>query len=146
MKDETLPILLVDDDEVDVMSVKRAFRRLQIANPLFVAHNGFEALQMLRGEHTNKALPSRPAVILLDLNMPRMGGLEFLHVIRSDDTLKSLVIIILTTSNDNGDKKAAYDYNVAGYLVKPVIGADFMETIATFKQYWSINELPPSVQ
>lgn len=146
MKDETLPILLVDDDEVDVMSVKRAFKRLKIANPLFVANNGFEALQMLRGEHDSKTLPSPPAVILLDLNMPKMGGLEFLGVLREDPLLRSMIVIVLTTSNDNGDKQTAYNRNVAGYLVKPVVGADFMETIATFKRYWAMNELPPSVQ
>lgn len=142
MKNDALTILLVDDDDVDVMSVKRAFRRLNISNPLHVAKNGLEALAMLRGEGRPK-LP-KPSIILLDLNMPKMGGHEFLKEIRSDPELSTITVIVLTTSNDEGDKLRAYESHVAGYLVKPVVGADFVETMASFNKYWTMSELPPA--
>ena len=145
MHDDTLSILLVDDDEVDVMSVKRAFRRLHITNPLHIARNGLEALAMLRGDG-QPAITPRPAIILLDLNMPRMGGLEFLKELRADPVFSSTIVIVLTTSNDEGDKFEAFESHVAGYLVKPVVGAEFVELMASFNKYWTMSELPPAVE
>ena len=136
-----LHILLVDDDEVDVMNVKRAFRKNNIVNPLFVANNGVDALAMLRGTGANP-MPAERRLVLLDLNMPRMGGLEFLREIRNDPVLHALTVIVLTTSDDERDKVEAYNLNVAGYILKPVTFSAFVEAIATLNKYWAINELP----
>jgi CheY-like chemotaxis protein len=139
MKDNKISLMLVDDDEVDVMSVQRAFKKINITNPLYIAHNGVEALALLRGENGPKI---RPAIILLDLNMPRMGGLEFLETLRADPELKSICVIVLTTSRNERDKMQAFDYNVAGYIVKPITPGDFVEAMATFNKYWTLSETP----
>lgn len=136
-------ILLVEDDEVDVMNVQRAFKRNNITNPLYIANNGLEALAMLRGE--SQVLPKLPAdrrLILLDLNMPRMGGLEFLQEIRADDKLRSTPVVVLTTSNQDLDRIEAYNLNVAGYILKPVTFSNFAELMATLNKYWALCELP----
>lgn len=139
MKDNSVAILLVEDDEVDVMNVQRAFKKNRITNPLHVAGNGLEALDMLRGEH---AVKPRPRLILLDINMPKMNGIEFLEELRADPELRSMSVIVLTTSNEERDKVAAYRFNVAGYILKPVEFDSFMNTVATLNLYWSLNELP----
>ncbi len=141
MKDGLIGILLVEDDEVDVMNLERAFKKNHISNPLFVAHNGLEALAMLRGEGREKPNPF-PKIVLLDLNMPRMNGIEFLQRLRADPDLKALIVIVLTTSNEERDKVAAYNLNVAGYILKPVKLDDFMHAVATLDMYWSLSELP----
>jgi CheY-like chemotaxis protein len=138
MTDRMLNILLVEDDQVDVMNVKRAFDRNHITNPLFVAGNGLEALEMLRGDK----LPPERRIVLLDLNMPRMNGLEFLRVVRADEHLRALPVVVLTTSNDERDKIEAYQLNVAGYLLKPVTFVDFVELMATLNKYWTLVEMP----
>ncbi|HET6629898.1 MAG TPA: response regulator [Woeseiaceae bacterium] len=135
---EQLNILLVEDDEVDVMTVKRAFRQNHISNPLFVANDGIEALEMLRGD----GLPKGRRIVLLDLNMPRMNGIEFLQEVRKDPELASLPVVVLTTSNDDQDKVKAYDLNVAGYLVKPVTFLNFCDLMVALNKYWSLVELP----
>ncbi len=137
MNRNDISIMLVDDDEVDVMSVVRAFKKLNITYPLHIANNGVEALAMLRGEGQPKVSPN---AILLDLNMPRMGGLEFLEHVRDDSELRSIAIIILTTSNDEQDRVQAYDFNVAGYIVKPVTPSSFVEAMVTFNKYWTLSE------
>ena len=136
-----LHILLVDDDEVDVMNVQRAFRKNNILNPLYIAHNGLEALALLRGTNGEK-IPSERRLVLLDLNMPRMNGLEFLREVRNDADLHALTVIVLTTSDDERDKVEAYNLNVAGYILKPVTFGAFFEAMATLNKYWAINELP----
>ena len=136
-----LHILLVDDDEVDVMNVQRAFRKNNILNPLYIAHNGLEALALLRGTNGEK-FPSERRLVLLDLNMPRMNGLEFLREVRNDADLHALTVIVLTTSDDERDKVEAYNLNVAGYILKPVTFGAFVEAMVTLNKYWSINELP----
>jgi CheY-like chemotaxis protein len=141
MDDKLLHILLVDDDEVDVMNVQRAFKRNNIANPLYVATNGLEALDMLRGEGV-QAIPGPRRLILLDLNMPKMNGLEFLRAVRDDPELRSLTVVVLTTSDDERDRIQAYNLNVAGYILKPVTFAAFVEAMATLNKYWTINEFP----
>jgi CheY-like chemotaxis protein len=141
MEPRLLNILLVDDDEVDVMNVQRAFRKNNILNPLYVAHNGLEALELLRSDGP-EAVPRDRRLILLDLNMPKMNGLEFLREIREDPELHNLTVIVLTTSDDERDKVEAYNLNVAGYIVKPVTFLAFVEAVAALNKYWSINELP----
>ena len=141
MDEKLLHILLVDDDEVDVMNVQRAFKKNNISNPLYVATNGLEALGLLRGQGA-AAMPGPRRLILLDLNMPKMSGLEFLRAIREDPELRSLTVVVLTTSDDERDRIEAYNLNVAGYILKPVTIAAFVEAMATLNKYWTINEFP----
>ena len=138
MNDKMLNILLVEDDQVDIMNVKRAFDRNRITNPLYVATNGLDALEMLR---TN-AVPADRRLILLDLNMPKMSGIEFLRELRADAALSSTPVVVLTTSNDERDKIDAYNLNVAGYLLKPVTFINFVEVMAALNKYWTLVELP----
>lgn len=135
-------ILLVEDDEVDVMNVKRAFKKSNISNPLFVATNGLEALAMLRGEGEPPHLPATRRLILLDLNMPKMGGIEFLHELRADPVLRMTPVIVLTTSNQDRDRVEAYQLNVAGYILKPVTFSNFAEAMITLNKYWMLCEMP----
>ena len=137
-----LNILLVDDDELDVMNVQRAFKKNRIANPLHVATNGIEALDMLRGTNGRTPVPGDRRLILLDLNMPRMGGIEFLRELRADPALRHITVVVLTTSDEERDKVDAYNLNVAGYIVKPVTLTAFVEIMATLNKYWTVNELP----
>ncbi len=138
MTEKVLNILLIEDDQVDVMNVKRAFEKNRIANPLFVAGNGVEALELLR----SKQIPAERRIVLLDLNLPRMNGLEFLRELRADPSLQSTVVVVLTTSNDERDKVEAYHLNVAGYLLKPVTFVNFVEVMAALNKYWTLVELP----
>jgi CheY-like chemotaxis protein len=133
-----LNILLVEDDQVDVMNVKRAFEKNRILNPLFVASDGVQALDMLR----QGAVPGDRRIVLLDLNMPRMNGIEFLSELRADPTLRLTPVVVLTTSNDERDRIEAYNLNVAGYLLKPVTFGNFAELMATLNKYWTLVELP----
>jgi CheY-like chemotaxis protein len=137
--DRMLNIVLVEDDAVDVMNVRRAFEKNNILNPLHVAQNGVEALQMLRSGQ----VPDDRRLVLLDLNLPRMNGIEFLRHLRSDPQLNPIPVVVLTTSADENDKVEAYHLNVAGYLVKPVTSPDFAELMATLNKYWSLVEFPP---
>lgn len=142
MQGRMINILLVEDDEVDVMNVKRAFRKNNITHPLYVASNGLEALATLRDEDTSIKIPADCRLILLDLNMPKMGGIEFLKHLRTDPDLRTIPVIVLTTSNQDKDRVEAYDLNVAGYILKPVTFASFAETMATLNKYWALCELP----
>ena len=135
-------ILLVEDDEVDVMNVQRAFRKNNVANPLYVASNGLEALEMLRGKGGEPKVPRERRIVLLDLNMPKMGGIEFLRELRADPELRPTPVVVLTTSNDDKDRVEAYNLNVAGYILKPVTLQNFITTMATLNKYWTLNELP----
>ena len=138
MNEKMLNILLVEDDQVDVMNVKRAFEKNRIANPLFVAADGLEGLQKLRSGE----MPRERRLVLLDLNMPRMNGIEFLRELRKDPALHHTAVVVLTTSNDEKDKINAYDLNVAGYLLKPVTFVNFVEVMAALNKYWTLVELP----
>jgi CheY-like chemotaxis protein len=138
IEEKTLNILLVEDDQVDVMNVRRAFEKNRITNPLFVAGDGLEALEMLR---TGK-VPATRRLILLDLNMPRMNGIEFLRALRQDPELQHSPVVILTTSNAERDKIEAYNLNVAGYLLKPVTFLNFVELTAALNKYWTLVEMP----
>jgi CheY-like chemotaxis protein len=141
MNDNAIQILLVEDDSVDVMNVQRAFKKLNITNILHVANNGLEGLAMLRGDGVPQLDP-QPKIILLDLNMPKMNGIEFLGELRKDPNLRRISVFVLTTSDDDRDKVAAYDYNVAGYILKPVESPAFIEAVSTLGMYWSLIEMP----
>ena len=139
---QMINILLVEDDEVDVMNVRRAFKKGHITNPLYVAGNGIEALAMLRDNGHPALVPRERRLILLDLNMPKMNGIEFLTELRADPQLKQIPVVILTTSSEDRDRVSAYDLNVAGYLLKPVTFSTFVETMTTLNQYWALCEMP----
>jgi len=140
MKETLINILLVEDDEIDVMNVKRAFKKNQILNPLFFAQNGLEALNMLEGKGV-EAIPL-PRIILLDLNMPKMGGIEFLTKIRQNEKFKSISVFVMTTSNEDRDKIEAYKLNVAGYIVKPLSINSFVQSVSILNNYWTLCEYP----
>lgn len=138
LNDSALNILLVEDDQVDVMNVQRAFKKINIANPLWTASNGLEALELLRSGE----MPTRKLLVLLDLNMPRMNGIEFLRELRADENLRGLPVVVLTTSDDERDRIEAYNLNVAGYILKPVTFMNFVEAMATLNKYWTLVEMP----
>jgi len=131
-----LPVLLLEDDEVDRMNVERAFSDLKIKNKIVSAENGEEGLVYLRDEKKE-----RPCIILLDINMPKMDGIEFLRVIKEDDAMKMIPVVVLTTSEEQTDKVNSYNLGVAGYILKPVDYNQFVEVIKGVDVYWSMNEL-----
>lgn len=131
-------ILLVDDDDVDAMGIERAFARLKVANPIVRARDGIEAFEKLENP---RPIPCS-YLILLDINMPRMNGFEFLDSLRKHPKLSGTVVFVLTTSNDDQDKMAAYNKHVAGYIVKNKIQDGFMQLIDMLERYWRIVELP----
>lgn len=130
-------ILLVEDDDIDAMSVQRAFSRMKIANPIVRAKDGIEALEILL-----QGAIEQPYLILLDLNMPRMGGLELLNTIRNNPQLELSVIFVLTTSKDDEDKIKAYKHHVAGYIVKESLDEGFEQLVQMLDHYWRLVELP----
>lgn len=134
-------LLMVEDDDLDATAITRAFKKLKLTNPLVRAKDGVEALEYLRGENGRTKI-ARPYMILLDLNMPRMDGIEFLAELRKDPTLSNSVIIVLTTSAADKDKVAAYDNHVAGYVIKSDLGSSFLEVIQLIDCYWKIVSLP----
>jgi CheY-like chemotaxis protein len=134
---DSRPVLLVEDDSIDAMTVRRAFRDLKIVNPLKHVVNGEEALAWLRDQAGD-----RPCVILLDLNMPRMNGIEFLEVTKADPSLRQTPVVVLTTSSEERDVIESFRLNVAGYIIKPVDYKNFVEAIRTVDLYWTISELP----
>jgi len=142
MNERLLTILLVEDDEVDIMNVKRAFKKNNILNPLHIARNGLEGLDMLRGNASAgvEKLSPMPKVILLDLNMPKMGGLEFLKEVRMDPNLKAISVFVMTTSDEESDKFTAYDLNVAGYIIKPLSFERFVQAVSILDHYWKLCE------
>ena len=141
MQGETVQVLLVDDDSIDVTAVRRAFRKAKIANPLHTARDGIEALAKLRGEDGTPPLP-RPYIIILDLNMPRMGGLEFLRQIRQDPDHHDAIVFVLTTSKADEDRSASYDHNIAGYIVKSDVGRGFLNLTELLDCFWRVVMLP----
>ena len=130
-------ILLVEDDEIDVMTISRALKDLMVTNPLEVAGNGEEALEHLRNPKNRI-----PCLILLDLNMPRMSGLEFLDIVKNDQTLRHIPTVVLTSSREEQDKIAAFRNGIAGYMVKPVDYKQFVDVVRTIDLYWTISEFP----
>ena len=134
MIDSKAGILLVEDDRVDVMTVQRALKKNRIVNPLHIARTATDALGMLRGEGFKQIDPP-PALILLDLNLPRMSGIEFLQELRADPKLQDLCVIVLTSSNEPNDRAAAFRYEVEDYVVKPHSFDDFATAIRTVLEY-----------
>jgi CheY-like chemotaxis protein len=133
------PILLLEDDAVDVMTVKRAMKDLSVANTLVRTVNGEEGLKYLQDSANVK-----PCVILLDLNMPKMNGAEFLKVAKADPQLRGIPVVVLTTSKADQDKIECFNHSVAGYIVKPVDYKGFVDAIKILNLYWTLNELPGS--
>lgn len=131
-------ILVVEDDLVDVKNIRRAFEKGRIANPLFYAEDGLEGLEMLRSDK----MPRDRRLVLLDINMPRMNGLEMLAEMRKDPALKTTPVVVLTTSNDDRDRVEAYGLGVAGYLLKPVSFEGFVELMGAMNRYWALVEMP----
>ena len=134
MDGQEFNILLVEDDDVDVRAIQRAFTKSNISNQIYVANDGIEALDMLRGTPGGEAVPA-PHIILLDLNMPRMGGLEFLEELRKDQELSDSIVFVLATSDDDRDKVAAYSHHVAGYLLKTRAGTDFLNVVQMLEKF-----------
>ena len=131
------PILLVDDDPADAMMVRRAFEDLKLTNPLIHSNNGKEALDYLRSGGNKK-----PCVILLDSNMPKMNGNEFLKVVKADDALKRVPVVTLTTCDDEQHIAENFELGVAGYIVKPLDYKKLVEAIRIIELYWTLSELP----
>jgi len=137
MAHEQLTILLVEDDDVDAQGIKRSFNKKRIANTIIRAHDGLEALELLKSGKV-----SSPYIILLDLQMPKMNGLEFLAKIRKDESLQSSVVFVLTTSHAEEDITAAYSKQIAGYFVKDDVGSNFCDMLDMLEGYWRIAHLP----
>ena len=137
MKITNRPILLVEDDQVDKMTVVRALKEIHVTNPLVHRENGEEAVHYLQD-----AASEKPCIILLDLNMPIMNGLEFLKAVKNDDKLKRIPIVVLTTSEEQQDKINSFDLGVAGYMAKPVDYRQFVEVMRSIDAYWTISEMP----
>jgi len=131
------PILLVEDDLVDARTVERALKDLNAANPLNHSIDGEQALEYLRSEGNKK-----PSIILLDLNLPKMDGLELLKAIKADELLKRIPVVVLTTSKNNEDIVQSLELSAAGYMVKPTDYKGFVEMMRTIVSYWSLSELP----
>jgi CheY-like chemotaxis protein len=131
------PILLVEDDKIDAMTVRRAMKDLKITNTLVHVYNGLEALDHLKNLNYEK-----PCIILLDLNMPKMNGIELLKVLKNDTLLKKLPVVVLTTSNAEKDKTESFNLSVAGYMLKPVDYKQFVDVIKDINFYWTISEIP----
>lgn len=130
------PILLVEDDQVDAMTVMRALRDIKTTNPLVHRKNGEDALNYLKNEANGL-----PGIILLDLNMPRMNGIEFLQRIKADEQLKIIPVVVLTTSDDQRDKIESFNLGVAGYMLKPVGYNEFLTVMYEINTYWTKSEL-----
>jgi CheY-like chemotaxis protein len=138
---QTVHLLHVEDDDICLMMLNRTFKKANIANPISVAHDGIEALELLRGTNNRPRL-AHPFIILLDLNMPRMDGIEFLKELRKDDALKRSVVFIMTTSDAEEDKVRAYNLGVAGYILKSGPANAFLEATTLLGAYWRVVEWP----
>jgi CheY-like chemotaxis protein len=138
MTSKPVNIVLVEDDDVDVMNVQRAFERAKINQPVLRVADGVEALDLLRAPTT----PLERRLVLLDLNLPRMNGIEFLRELRADERLRRTTVVVLTTSDDERDKLDAFELNVAGYLLKPVAFSSFVDLMTALQHYWTQAELP----
>jgi len=139
-ENKTLHFLIVDDDEIDREAIKRAFQKEKISNPVIESENGAEALDFLRSKD-HDYFKENPIIILLDLNMPKMGGIEFLKELRKDPDLNRIIVFVMTTSNDDEDIINAYNLNIAGYIVKGKI--DISKTLVMIDSFWKIVEMPP---
>ena len=144
MGDSTVKIVLAEDDDLDAEAVERAFKKQKIANPIHRVKDGIEALTLLRGTEDKPPL-QRPFLVLLDLNMPRMDGIEFLDELRKDPELNDTIVFVLTTSNAESDKISAYKRHIAGYLLKSKAGEEFINLTQMVDCYWRYVEFPPKI-
>jgi len=138
---EPFNILLVEDDDGDAKAVRRAFAKAKVAHQILRAVDGVEALDMMRGTAGKTKLLS-PYVMLVDLNLPRMKGIQLVKALRADDKLRHAIVFVLSTSGREEDKIAAYDLNVAGYILKATLGRDFLNLVDLMDCYRRIVELP----
>lgn len=138
---EVVTILLVEDDDGDAKAVKRAFAKAKIGNPIVRVEDGIEALAALRSSGDGSQVKP-PVLLLVDINMPRMNGIELVRALRADPDLKRTVVFLLTTSKREEDIAAAYDLNVAGYIVKQNAGTDFLKLVGMIDSFWKIVEMP----
>ena len=136
----SLKILLVEDDDIDAEAVRRGFAKANIGSPIYRATNGLQAIEFLND--SAGPFSDSPFIVLLDLKMPKMNGIEFLQTIRADDNLRNSVVFVLTTSNDSQDRTAAYSNFVAGYITKSKAGLEFRDLIRMLESYTKIVELP----
>lgn len=142
VKNKQAHILLVEDDPVDIVSIKRAFKAQKIATPLHVATSGTSALNLLRGGNGVLALSPTPKIILLDLKLPGMDGLEFLKELRQDTALCASSVFVMTGSKSMRDVLEAHDLNVAGYILKPISYESVLEMVSILNSFWELIELP----
>ncbi len=131
------PILLVEDDQVDAITVKRALKEIKVTNRLDIVNDGEEALTFLKNSENEN-----PGIILLELNMPKMNGIEFLKIAKKDESLKKIPVVVLTTSKEDQDKVDSFNLGVAGYMIKPVDYRQFVEVVKTIDLYRTLSELP----
>ena len=145
MFQEQQPILLVEDNDDDAELAAMAFQRAKNTNPLIRARDGVEALDYLfgRGKHAKRDVSDLPAVTLLDLNLPKVSGLEVLKAIRADERTKHLPIVILTSSNEDKDRLGAYDHFANSYVLKPVDFDQFVNAALQLGLYWMVLNAPP---
>lgn len=132
----TLPILLVEDDKVDQMTIKRGLYHLKKENPLIIKQNGLEALEYLDNDDN-----PRPGIIILDLNMPKMNGLEFLQHIKKNEIHRLIPVIVMTTSLQDNDRMESFKHQVSGYMVKPVDYPQFLNSLKAILNYWMVSEI-----
>ena len=141
---DNISLMLIEDDHMDVKNVERELRKINVNLPLHTAKNGREALAMLRGEGMPKINPL-PSVIMLDINMPKMNGIEFLTELRKDPELQDLNVFIMTTSSEETDRLAAQDLKVSGYIEKPLtfdsFGGANGSTIDSFSLFLDLLKL-----
>jgi CheY-like chemotaxis protein len=131
----SLNILLIEDDTIEVMKFNRVIKTLNLNHKIIIANNGEEALSILKDKEFS------PDIIILDLNMPKINGIEFLQILKADEYLKYIPAIVLTTSNNHKDVLECYKIGIAGYVLKPLKYDDYVERIRKMLEYWSTNEL-----
>ena len=139
--DENRPVLIVEDDKVDILMIKRAFKDLKISNNLVFTGNGEEAL-----EYLSDTTKDKPCLILLDINMPKMNGIEFLKTFRKNRTQNNIPVVVVTTSKEESDKVELFKLSVSGYMIKSLKYHEFLNTIKTIQSYWSLSKFPPIYQ
>jgi CheY-like chemotaxis protein len=144
VNDKTFVVLMAEDDEHDIIATRRAWKAGKMANPLYIVNNGEECLDYLerRGAYADPTMSPRPGILLLDLNMPRMDGLETLQQIRASEKFRSLPVVMLTTSKAEEDRVRCYEFGANAYIVKPIGFDNFAEAIRTINLFWKLVELP----
>jgi CheY-like chemotaxis protein len=141
MIDKTVSILLAEDDQIDSRAFLRAIQKLRISNPVTVARDGLEAWEILKGGNGRPPFP-RPNLVIMDINMPRVSGLELLRMIRADPDLHDSIVFVLTTSDDEQDKLDAYNLNISGYMLKSDVTGSFVRAVEMVDRFWRVVEFP----